>query len=100
MSQHTARGYANGYIGLPPEHPWFNVDYPDIAANVHGGLTYSEKYLPNYEPDGLWWLGFDTNHWGDTLQSCPKSYCEAQLNKLLAQAQLAAGEPTTNNTNS
>ena len=92
----SRHGYANGYIGVPPGHPWFNVEYDSIAVDIHGGLTYSEKNLPHYDPDGLWWLGFDTAHSGDTLESCPKSYCEAQLASLLKQAQLAAGEPTTN----
>jgi len=45
---------------------------PDVALNVHGGLTYSAAcgghicHVPKEgEPDNVWWFGFDCNHYGD-----------------------------------
>ena len=51
----------NGYIYLPPSHPWYKKHYDEIDAEVHGGLTYGElDKETNY-----WCIGFDTNHSGD-----------------------------------
>lgn len=72
-----------GYVGLPPQHPWFEKDYDDLPVEVHGGLTYADhcqQFKPAYgtleefhakaichipsagQPDNVWWLGFDTAH--------------------------------------
>jgi len=79
-------GYANGYVGIPEGHPWFNVNYDYIDCDVHGGLTYAGDHAPKHEPDGLYWIGFDTCHDTDNKQNCDKTYCEQQLAKLLQQA--------------
>lgn len=49
----------NGYIVIPPIHPWYKKHYDSIYAEVHGGLTFSE------EINEQWVIGFDTNHYGD-----------------------------------
>src|SRR6056297_2972202 len=49
----------NGYIVIPPLHPWYNKHYDSIDVQVHGGLTFSENMY------GCWIIGFDTNHNGD-----------------------------------
>ena len=82
-------GYANGYVGLPPAHPWFDMDYNAIPAEVHGGLTYGEDHFPRMQPDGLYWIGFDTCHSGDDSISCNQEYCEHELEKLCKQAEEA-----------
>lgn len=51
-----------GYVGVEKGHPLYGKGYDDVNANVHGGLTYADLW-----PDGLWWLGFDTGHFGDSL---------------------------------
>jgi hypothetical protein len=41
----------------------------DMAINVHGGLTYSDKTCWGIEDNilgPLWWFGFDTMHSGDS----------------------------------
>lgn len=83
-------GWGNGYIGLPPEHPWYGKPYDDIPADVHGGLTYSRNYKPKEEPDGYWWIGFDTGHLDDNEFNCPESYVDAQIESLKQQAIAAA----------
>lgn len=90
-------GYACGYIGVPPEHPWYGKHYDDIsseAINVHRGLTWAGNEVPN-QPEcrperGLWWLGFDTAHGGDNMFNCDQTYCQAELNSLQQQAMAAA----------
>lgn len=61
-----------GYVGVSPGHPHYGVDFSEIDADVHWGLTYSggcggticHKPL-NGEPDHVWWLGFDCAHCED-----------------------------------
>jgi len=33
-------GHLCGYLGVPKPHPWYGLDYDQIDADVHGGLTY------------------------------------------------------------
>lgn len=75
-----SHGWGNGYIHLPKGHPWYGMHYDHIPADVHGGLTFSE------EEDGYWVIGFDTGHYGDTLENCPEEYVAAQTSFLLQQA--------------
>lgn len=82
-------GYGNGYIGLPPEHPWFKKDYDDINehVNIHGGLTYASENNPTTrKPDSLWWIGFDTAHFGDNQNNCPLEYVQSEVLSLAEQA--------------
>jgi len=79
-------GYANGYIGLPKEHPWFNKHYDNIDVDIHGGLTYSNDHPPKGEPDGLWWTGFDTAHCYDNQVNCDETYCRNEVESLKQQA--------------
>jgi len=125
-----------GYVGIPPEHPWFGKSYDEsiiptadmlglrdpndhgsielflamfsdkppeegirisLAMRVHGSLTYAADHRPGFEPDGLWWFGFDCAHAGDL---CPgmlryaligsdiyrtQSYVVAEVQSLAAQ---------------
>jgi hypothetical protein len=59
VTVHNGHGARCGYALIPPGHPWHGVEYDNIPADVHGGLTYSEA-------DGDdWWIGFDCSHSGD-----------------------------------
>ena len=58
-------GFRCGYVGVPKEHPLYNVDYNTIyyKIDVHGGLTYSGGSADYpIASDGLWWFGFDCGH--------------------------------------
>lgn len=82
----VAGGYANGYVALPPTHPFYNVDYSetDKHVDIHGGLTFGEcidnircheEWVQGSEcigfdsftdiPDDYFVVGFDTLHAGD-----------------------------------
>jgi len=72
------RGWGNGYVVLPPDHPWFGLDYDQIDVDVHGGLTFG-KMTTNLtwgeiEPNWLncYIIGFDTAHYQDNLDEWPK----------------------------
>lgn len=85
-------GWGNGYIGVPPEHPWFNEHYDNISVNIHGGLTYSEDHPPLYKLDGYWWLGFDCNHSGDNQINCNEEFVNAETEYLKIQALAAVNQ--------
>lgn len=36
-----------------------------LAFQVHGGVSYDGDHVPDHEPDGRWWFGFDCGHAGD-----------------------------------
>lgn len=50
---HNSKGYRNGYIGIPLDHPWVN-DQSNIK--VHGGVTSNET------SENRFWLGLDCSH--------------------------------------
>jgi hypothetical protein len=98
-------GWGNGYVLLPKFHPFYGVDYDDIDVNIHGGLTFGQKFdggyflewvegveidgditLDNFNDfDGYWIIGFDTSHYGDNSYICSKSYVLNETNDLLDQ---------------
>jgi len=67
-------GVLCGYVGVPSNHPYYQMNYEEIPLEVHGGLTYSQHCRENIchkpaegEPDDVWWLGFDCGHYGDLI---------------------------------
>lgn len=72
-------GWGNGYVHLPKGHKYYGVNYGDIPVNVHGSLTYSEQ-----EGD-YWVIGFDTAHFGDTLEKWPREKVLEETERLLKQ---------------
>lgn len=96
-------GYANGYVAVPPEHPYHGKDYDKVDVDIHGGLTFDAsaeeiKNAPNDNwkrleflgdetelPDGYWVFGFDTLHCDDSLQSWPRERCVEETLKLKDQ---------------
>ena len=81
------QGWGNGYVGVPPNHPWFGKDYNELDVDVHGGLTFSNKAAPKEQPDSYWWIGFDTCHYQDNKYNCSKEYVEQQTQQLKEQAE-------------
>ena len=67
-------GWGNGYVCIPPGHPYHNRDYDEIPVNVHGGLTYGQQRCPgqNNIPPEYYVVGFDTAHSRDSLARWPK----------------------------
>ena len=90
-------GYANGYVAVPKDHPFFGKDYDDVDVEVHGGLTFAcpgnnitAANLPEtevlegclYDLDENWWVfGFDTCHYMDNLDNWPR---EAVIDETLS----------------
>lgn len=55
IRRHTTLGNLNGYVMIPPGHPW-RTELPE-TVEVHGGITYGPT------SDGI--IGFDTGHYCD-----------------------------------
>lgn len=108
---HNDMGYRCGYVKLPPNHPWFNMEMERIDVSIHGGITFAEKDVPCGKggPDDGYWIGFDCAHFGDlpdpelpnggnipllppisygTVKS--QKYAESECFSLCEQAKLAA----------
>lgn len=64
--RHPSFGSLNGYVAVPPGHPWHGLE--DLDADVHGGITYSgpfDEHTYASATDGQWWVGFDAGHYTD-----------------------------------
>lgn len=84
-------GYANGYVAIPPEHPFYGKHYIEVFdyIDVHGGLTFSgpsntclrwndTEVIDNKTssiPTDWWVFGFDTMHGNDYLKDWPRERC-------------------------
>lgn len=91
---HNESGWGNGYVVLPKGHPYNGVHYNDIPINIHGGLTFSKSVedliLQDWdeltpEDIGGWVIGFDTEHWGDSLKNWPVDALFYELVDLIRQ---------------
>ncbi len=60
-------GQLNGYVVLPRNHPWQEMEYDKIDAKVHGGITDSSVM-----EDGCTRIGFDCAHYDDETPSTPE----------------------------
>lgn len=73
--RHPVRGHLCGYVGLPPDHPFYEMEWSDVDGyiRVHGGVTLCIGEWPLTtapkeevgEDPRLWWIGFDTTHGQD-----------------------------------
>jgi hypothetical protein len=93
------KGWGNGYVALPPTHPLYLGTLDSITDNsliqikidlvgsldVHGGITYNDFGDGVNAPIDWWVLGFDTAHYGDTLEKWPKEAVEAETKRLFCQ---------------
>lgn len=92
-------GYANGYVAVPPEHPYYGKDYDKPLVDVHGGLTFDASAKEVNErwkslefigdetelPDDYWVFGFDTLHCNDNITNWPRERCVEETIKLKEQ---------------
>lgn len=64
-NRHPRQGSWCGYVGVGEGHPWYDQPYSEVAVEVHGGLTFSDRPSPDRHPELprlLWLLGFDCGH--------------------------------------
>jgi hypothetical protein len=77
-------GWGNGYVAVPPSHclhGHFIID----NAEVHGGITFNGYGYHLNTPKGWWVFGFDTAHFGDTIEKWSKEAVEEETKKLFWQ---------------
>jgi len=68
-------GHLCGYVGVPSDHPLFEMNYMDIEDDIidnelsfefpHGGITFSNK-IKEYGKE-RWFFGFDCAHSDDFM---------------------------------
>lgn len=98
-------GYANGYVAVPENHPFFGKDCDNIDVKIHGGLTFAgsgnritainfsetevlEGCLSDLDEN--WWVfGFDTCHYEDSLENWPREAVIAETLSLKKQLEEA-----------
>jgi hypothetical protein len=71
----------------------FREHYNDCEVNVHGGLTFAGPIDDSGHSD-LWWLGFDTNHFGDDAHTQSLSYVRGEVESLAEQLRALDPEVT------
>jgi hypothetical protein len=90
-------GWGNGYVLIPPKHPWYAYSQHNLPVEVHGGLTFGsiveEKTLELWEEldendIGCYMIGFDTAHYRDTIKTWPKKAVITETLKLDRQVRL------------
>lgn len=57
--------FRTGYVGLDKTSMYYGKNYDEIPVDCHGGLTYGDSYLAQQGDEDMWWIGFDTGHYGD-----------------------------------
>lgn len=68
------------YIMIPQNNKYFLKDCEEIDIDVHGGLTYSDEYLPfetKRNDNKAWYIGWDYAHYGDYMgyeEKVPKDF--------------------------
>lgn len=105
LSSIFEHGWGNGYVLLSHNHPLHGVNYDNFYPDVHGGLTYGNRFdsdnflhwigvrdfdgditIENYDKfHGYWIFGFDTAHYEDNGYNCPKEYVMSETEKLLSK---------------
>ena len=84
-------GWGNGYVVIFKGHTMYGKHYDEVPVDVHGGLTFS-KYaneinwpeITEEMKDG-WVFGFDTAHYSDDMERCPKEAVERETENLKSQ---------------
>jgi hypothetical protein len=95
-------GQLNGYAGVKPGHPLWGVDYDDCELpyegearidmwriEVHGGITWSGTF--SYMEEDIWWIGFDTAHFGDDKRNWTIQDIKEEIELLTKQLKLVGG---------
>ena len=102
LSGITAHGWGNGYIMLPKDHPWYIwiTSNPEktpgnrytnayrLNVDIHGGITYGD-----YDENNNYWIGFDTLHTRDNMETWPREKVEEATLLLFSQALDAYNNP-------
>lgn len=97
------RGWGNGYVALPKEHPYYGLGIDELIPRlkIHGGVTFAD-YAANLTdavpaPDDWLVVGWDTSWRADTRESWPMERVVSENASLLEQLEkVAATQPLLN----
>ena len=73
-----------GYVCLPPQSKYYNVNYSDIPISCHGGLTFSD-FVPDKKGGANYWIGFDCSHCYDTPEIWTQEAVRNEIERLVEQ---------------
>ena len=76
--------YYCGYVELPSDHPYYDMDCDDIPIDCHGGLTYCRPFMSESRV-----IGYDCMHSGDSLSKQDLVYNEKECRKIIDQLESA-----------
>jgi len=85
---YNGRVFHNGYVQIPPGHPWHGTDWDTCNCECPGGVTYGTHFFPSDSEENRkdvgkdWVLGFDTNHSWDNEQSGSYAVVHAAVLKM------------------
>ena len=85
------KGWGNGYVAVHPSHPLHLGDITQEkvslvqSLDVNGGITYNDYGDGVHAPLDWWVFGFDTAHFGNTIEQWPKEAVEAETKRLFSQ---------------
>ena len=81
--RHSLGGHWCGYVGVPPGHPWYDLDFESLPSEAHQPheITFAGRCMEDSrpqrervchvalpgEPDAVFWLGFDFAHYRDLV---------------------------------
>ncbi len=80
------RGEGMGYVGVPPDHPYYDIDTDLLNLKAHGGIAFANevfraeegspfsRLFSVYSGDSLYVFGFDCGRGGDFV---PAFLCRA-----------------------
>lgn len=90
QSEKNGWGWGNGYVAVPPGHPWWGIDMWESPIACSGGVSItweaSGTGIYGAAPKGWWVFGFDTRHLGDSLEEWPdEASVMAEAMKMKAQ---------------
>lgn len=88
-------GWGNGYILIPMEHELHNIHYDNIDIEAYCGLTFSEiitedridSWKLSEDMLGMWAIGFDTAHYGDTKSNRSKDWVLIETYRLMMRVE-------------
>jgi hypothetical protein len=64
----TAVGCLTGYIAIPADHPWYDLEPDEVPVRVHGGLEWKQvgnDHWRRTSREDVVWFGFSCSHIGD-----------------------------------
>lgn len=74
------KGHELVVVRIGENSKYYGQHYDNIPVSCHGGLTFADVLF-----DRGWYIGFDCNHYGDTLEVCNIDFCVNECKDIINQ---------------